>query len=853
MSLTITALVIGGNTEYLDETLFGLGGQSRKPDRVMVGCTNSDEEEIAKKHDLPFISIQGSFTEKLNALTASVENPDWYWLVFADSCPDPSALEKMALTAETSPSASVVSPKLVDWNHPDKFISFGKTITQLGESFELVDAEIDQGQHDLMRDVLASDFAGSLIEQKALDEFENSSSPMAAVSTVFGIQQWLSGKRVLLEPKARVRLAPNHGIDGERNFLGPHFAQRFADYHLSLITLPRVFAFLVWFTIPLTSLIRSLWLVGSRRVRFFFPEFAAGIGAFISVPNHLKGASELRQHGKLRNIRELRADRSRIRDRSRRKYSELPPVEYRPGLLSGPWAWLIPALVILNYRLFPSAEAVVGGNLLPLNANWFELASNGWRLIDGFPTDSLVFPIAVISLLSFWAPSVALGWFVLVAPALAFAGSWLALARLTENRLLVTVLSLGFAVSPLYAMQLAEPDISSTMSFALIGWLVHGLIMVIQSSVSSRAWRWTAWSSFMLAMISASAPQLLPILLVAVFILSIANLKRAGFLVFVPVLSLILVWPQLVHWIMNPLSLFAPIGNEFGYSNNWQLDPLLLAPIVLFLVALVAVLVKPRAMTLLLLLAAAASVVAFAAIEHLQFLRTPGFSDPANANGIPYLLLGLLATLVVIVLSGKSFVSVAGGVVSVVIVATGGYAQLTAETGYSWVEYRQVPAIVEVESQRFDLNTLVISEGGRVVSLREGNGENLGEQSALAELLSDNDPSREQSIAVLSASLIASNSTGVQEAMDELSVAFVQLQGNNPAIASQLSRLPELTFAGQTSNGALWRVDETELEQKRIQLSLIQLIPWLAILLTILIAIPTPASIRGRARIRGGR
>lgn len=268
MSLTITALVIGGNTEYLDQTLFGIAGQSRKPDRVMVGCINPDEEAIAQHHNFPFISIRGSFSERLQSLAAAVENPDWYWVVFADSCPDPAALEKLALTAETSPSAAIVSPKLVDWHQPDKFISFGKTITQLGESFELVDRDFDQGQHDLMRDVLASDVAGSLIQQSALGELQISNSPMAARSTVFGIKQWLVGKRVLLEPKAKVRLADKHGFDGEKNIFGPYFAKRFADYHLSLITLPLALAFIVWLLIPITALFRSLWLIGTRRVHF---------------------------------------------------------------------------------------------------------------------------------------------------------------------------------------------------------------------------------------------------------------------------------------------------------------------------------------------------------------------------------------------------------------------------------------------------------------------------------------------------------------------------------------------------------------------------------------------------------
>lgn len=854
MSLTITSLVIGGNSDRLEETLFGLASQSRTSERVLVGCTNSREEEIAEQHNLPFINIQGSFIEKVAALVSAVEKPDWYWLLFADSCPDPNALEQLALTAETSPSASVVAPKLVDWEHPNQFVSFGKTITQIGESFELVDTEIDQGQHDLLRDVLAVDFAGSLIRQQALVDFQHSSTPMAAVSTVFGIKQWLAGNRVLLEPKARVRLEKTSSIDGEQNVFGQHFSKRFADYHLSLVSLPSAAGFIFWLLIPLTSLIRSLRLFGSREARFFFPEVLAGLGAFLSVPIHLRGSSELRSHGKLSSIKQLRAERSRIRDRSRSRFSELPPVQYRPGLLSGPWAWFIPVLVLLNYRLFPAAEATFGGNLLPLNANWLELIANGWKEIDGFPVDSLVFPVAIISSLSFWAPSAALGWFIFIGPALAFAGGWLALSRLTESRLRGSVLSLAFAISPVYLGLNVEPDISATISYVAIGFWIHGLIMIIQSSVSSRAWRWTAWSGFLMAMTASATPYLLPLLILSVILLALFNLKRSAFLGFVPVLSIAILFPYFQTWIIEPLSLFAPQGAEFEYSNSWQVDPWLIIPLAsLFLVSLAVFVARPTALSLVMIFAAVASVAAFATIEHLEFVPTPGFSQTSHANGVPVLMLGIFSLIVVIALTNMRFVSVAGILVASGVAVTGAYLQLTVENGYSWGDYRQVPAIVEVESQRFDLNTLIISESGDEVSLRAGNGDNLNEKSVLAELFAGDDQSQNEQIAALSASLIASNSVGISEQMNSLSVAFVQLDGVNPAIASQLSRLPELTFAGQTSDGALWRVDGTELDEKRIRITPWQLLPWLAIISTLLIAVPTPASVRGRARIRSRR
>jgi len=392
MSLTITALVIGGNSELLDETLFGLSSQSRKPDHVLVGCTNIDEQELARKHQLPFIEINNSFPQNLLSMAEAVETPDWFWILFSDSCPDPLALESMTLTAETSPSATMVAPKLVEWEFPERFVSFGKTITQLGESFELVDAEIDQGQHDLLRDVLASDFAGAMVEQQTLQTLRGQSSPMAARSTVFGISQWLSGSRVLVEPKAKVRINSNHGFSGESNVFGSHFAKRFADYYLSLITLPRILGFLYWLFLPLVAVGRALWTVGSRQVRYFVPELLAGFASFLSVALHLRASVSIRQSGKLRAISQLRADRSQTKDRRRRRFTELPPAEYRPSLLSGPWAWLLPVLVLLNFRLFPADEAVVAGNMVPLSANWFELIASGWKTVEASQLTQLFFP-----------------------------------------------------------------------------------------------------------------------------------------------------------------------------------------------------------------------------------------------------------------------------------------------------------------------------------------------------------------------------------------------------------------------------------------------------------------------------
>ena len=96
---------------------------------------------------------------------------EWIWLLHDDCEPAPDALEQMLRAAARNRSTAVLGPKLMDLADRQVLREAGVTVDRAGRRFTGIEpGEIDQGQHDGNRPVLAVSSAGMLIRRDVWDQ-----------------------------------------------------------------------------------------------------------------------------------------------------------------------------------------------------------------------------------------------------------------------------------------------------------------------------------------------------------------------------------------------------------------------------------------------------------------------------------------------------------------------------------------------------------------------------------------------------------------------------------------------------------------------------------------------------------
>jgi GT2 family glycosyltransferase len=99
------------------------------------------------------------------------DQAEWIWLLHDDSEPAPDALQRLLAAARESPGAAVFGPKIMDFSDRDVVLEAGITIDRAGRRITGIEPrEVDQGQHDGDRDVLAVSSAGMLVRRDVWDQ-----------------------------------------------------------------------------------------------------------------------------------------------------------------------------------------------------------------------------------------------------------------------------------------------------------------------------------------------------------------------------------------------------------------------------------------------------------------------------------------------------------------------------------------------------------------------------------------------------------------------------------------------------------------------------------------------------------
>jgi len=859
MRARVTAILVARNgADYLERTLAGIAAQRRRPDSfVVVDAASSDESAalLAAASPTQFVaaparsSLGGAIAAALRVIDLPESEDDWLWLLAHDNAPEPDALAALLDAVEIAPSVAVAGPKLMRWSEPGVIESFGESMTTYGRSVQLVTGELDQAQHDRRSDLLAVAAGGMLVRRRvwsALGGFDPG-LPTTDAALDFCVRVRLAGHRVVTVPAARVATdgGPEHFGRATAGTAVRARMARTAQLRRRLVYAPTAAVPIHWLTLVPVAIVRSAVHLAAKRAWAVPAELAAAfaVAADGSIASSRRNLARGRTLGwgavtPLRvqsgQARELAANRAAAASAA----GSGEPITPRPGFF------------VANLRLL-GETAVAGGGIVPLSATVAELWGNvgyGWRELEGGfagASDPFSLVLAVLGSLTFWSPSTSVVILIVIALPLAGLSAWACAARFATRGWSPAIAAVLWSLAPPFLSALSTGHLGAVVAHILLPWLVLALVN------AARSWSAAGAASLLFAAVAASAPVLVPVLLIGWITALVTHPRAAVRLAWVPVPAVVLFVPLVLQqgaagtW----LGLFADPGVASAVSPapGWQLALGAVEPGLSGWTAIAAGLGLPGV---------AAAVIVAALLAPLAGLALLSLFLPGSRRAIPAVgvaALGFVTAvaaghLAVIQLGASTTTVWPGSALSVywlglvgaaviALEALGGVvalpALLAAATsvalavpllgaplvGTSLVREstgRLLPAFVTAEAASAPavgtLELVAQPDGSIRAYLHRGVGTTLDEQSTLASTR-EGTTARQERIAELAGNVSAHSGYDVAEAMNDLQVGFIVLASvpDGPAAAAAvraadaLDSSDQLIAIGETANGYLWR------------------------------------------------
>jgi GT2 family glycosyltransferase len=210
----VVAVVVTHNPgEWLDEVMESLAAQDYLNLSVLVIDADSDDDptpRVARVMPGAFVrrlDANNGFGAAANEVLDVVDGAAFYLFCHDDVALAPDATRQLAEEAFRS-NAGVVGPKLVRWDDPKRLLQVGETVDKLGSIMPLVDRdELDQEQHDAVRDVFAVPGACTLVRADLFVEIGGFDEAINFLLDDVSLcwRAHVAGARVVVAPAARVR------------------------------------------------------------------------------------------------------------------------------------------------------------------------------------------------------------------------------------------------------------------------------------------------------------------------------------------------------------------------------------------------------------------------------------------------------------------------------------------------------------------------------------------------------------------------------------------------------------------------------------------------------------------------
>lgn len=881
MQQRVTAiLVVRSGVDYLGRTLAGISQQTRKPDAVIAVDLESEDGSRDRLASTDLDQLIGapaktSFGEGVargaEASHTASEN-EWLWLLAHDNAPEPAALEHLLGAVEIAPSVAIAGPKLMRWQRSDVIAEFGESVTRFGASVGLVAGELDQAQHDVQNDVLAVAAGGMLVRRTLWNQLDGFDPGLPSIDAAldFSVRARLAGHRVVVVPGARVASAGGPQHFGLRSVSERRRARiaRSAQLHRRLVYAPIWALPLQWLSLVPLAIVRSLLHLLAKQPGSIGAEFRAAFAVAFGATGVLRARARLRQTRRVgwAAIAPLRLTRRQAREQLAAPPDTRPilagPVDYveEPiGFISGGGLWAVVAAAVVGLIAFAALvgrSSVTGGGLLPLSADVGALWSHvgwGWREVGvGFTgaADPFAVVLALLGTVTFWDPSYSIVLLYLLALPLATLGAWFCARRFAERRWLPAVAAVLWGIAPPLLGSLDTGHLSAAIAHILLPWLV------VATMNAMRSWSAAAAAAIVFAGVAASAPVIVPALLVLWVALMLARPTRLHRLIGIPIPAAVLFAPLVIDQLArgNPLGLLADpgapvagrlgevadsgvqlaLGSASGGSNGWTAlleenslpgaaGPFVVAVLLLPLgvLALTSLFVRGtrRAIPCLVL-----ALLGFAtAVVASRLELTASGAEAVTVwpgSGLSLFWLGLVGASLV-TLDALRRGSVPAGVllgVASVLVAIPLIAASALETrGIQPGADRILPAVVEAEAETEpDVGTLIFHPVGDAViaELQRGRGATLDDQSTL-DTTATGFSAADERLATLAGNLASRSGFDFAPELDALGVEFIVLEDTGSAdVSPVVVRTQEaldgnalLVPVGETMNGLLWRYE----------------------------------------------
>ncbi len=382
----VTAVLVAHDgSRWLPAALSALASSTVTPARLIAVDTGSTDDGAALLRGaadlvLTLPRTTGYAAAVHAALAAVPADSRWVWLLHDDAAPDRDALSALLRAAAAAPSAAVLGPKVVDWDDPRVLVEIGCSTDLFGVRDSGVEpGELDQGQYDGTRPVLAVGTAGALVRRDVWDALGglDPALPLFGGDLDLGWRAGAAGHQVLVVPRARLRHA-RAASTGRREIDCSAGTPAFADRRAAIFVLlaHRRQPVLLWLALVLTGLVRAAAALLVRQPCAAWSELTAPLAQDPRAVRRARRArATTRTTPPAAQAALLASPWRRVRSRLERAPRE--PLRWRrrsPGFLL---TLALAAVTLLATRSLIGRGDLVGGRLLAAPADLWSAYADG--------------------------------------------------------------------------------------------------------------------------------------------------------------------------------------------------------------------------------------------------------------------------------------------------------------------------------------------------------------------------------------------------------------------------------------------------------------------------------------------